>query len=366
VKNAVFLDATRQNLNVDDLYEGVWKPQLDDEYWREERRQGRLYRPRAELFLMHWLGMKLRRVIPATELFSTFRKDILQAPERPRADHLIQEMCRDARILRSFDNQPANSVEALFFQRLETLDITVIMPLVLLLFREQSVSVEARRRALASVESWLVRRTLMRLTTKNYNEQIPVLLAKVATDPARADEIVREQLSSGAGDISRWPGDGELMQYLETHDAYGNIAQARLVMVLGAIERWLCKQSRAEVMDLPKGLSIEHMMPQSWEESWPLPACPSPVEQAEAVARREERIHRLGNLTLTTQPVNSGMSNGPWPEKKQWMTLGSKLLLNSEILERWPEVFVDSDIDGRTSEQARRICSIWPGPQIAS
>src|SRR5207249_11788031 len=62
VKNAAFRSAASQDLPVDHLYEEVWKPELDDDYWRRERRQGRLYRPQAELFLMHWLGMKLRKV----------------------------------------------------------------------------------------------------------------------------------------------------------------------------------------------------------------------------------------------------------------------------------------------------------------
>lgn len=71
VKNAIFHQAARQGRDTDVLYEQVWRPQLDDEYWRQERRQGRLNRPIAELFLMHWLTMRLDRLIPATELFAT-------------------------------------------------------------------------------------------------------------------------------------------------------------------------------------------------------------------------------------------------------------------------------------------------------
>ena len=62
----------------------MWRPQLDDDYWRQERRQGRLNRPIAELFLMHWLTMRLERLIPATELFATFRQSVLGAYHRCR------------------------------------------------------------------------------------------------------------------------------------------------------------------------------------------------------------------------------------------------------------------------------------------
>ena len=34
VKNAVFQEAARHVANVDSLYEEVWKPQLEDDYWR--------------------------------------------------------------------------------------------------------------------------------------------------------------------------------------------------------------------------------------------------------------------------------------------------------------------------------------------
>ena len=150
VKNAAFHLAQSQDVPVDDLYNEVWKPVLDDDYWRKERRQGRLFRPQADLFLMHWLAMKLRRIIPATELFATFRKDILQRPEPPEADGLVREICRDATVMRGFDSYPSGSTEALFFERLQSLDVTTVLPLVLFLFREPGIDVASRSRALES------------------------------------------------------------------------------------------------------------------------------------------------------------------------------------------------------------------------
>jgi uncharacterized protein with ParB-like and HNH nuclease domain len=93
VKNAVFLEAAKQGLDTDRLYEAVWKPEFDDpdddEYWRTTRRQGRLNRPIGELFLTHWLTMKLRKVVPATELFATFRQNILSRVPPPQMAELI-------------------------------------------------------------------------------------------------------------------------------------------------------------------------------------------------------------------------------------------------------------------------------------
>ena len=151
VKNAVFLDAARQGIETDTLYEKVWRPEFDDpeddKYWRRLRRQGRLNRPNAELFLMHWLTMKLRQMAPATELFGTFRERVLGAVPRPDVAVLIPELCRDAKVMRSFDAQAPGSIEATFFERLEALDTSTVIPLVLFLFREPTLDPERRRRA---------------------------------------------------------------------------------------------------------------------------------------------------------------------------------------------------------------------------
>jgi Protein of unknown function DUF262 len=90
VKNAAFHQAARQGRDTDGLYEQVWQPQLDDDYWRQERRQGRLNRPIAELFLMHWLTMRLERLIPATELFATFRQSVLGPTTDAEAVQAVQ------------------------------------------------------------------------------------------------------------------------------------------------------------------------------------------------------------------------------------------------------------------------------------
>jgi hypothetical protein len=286
VKNAVFLEAARQSLDTDILYEEVWRPQLDDDYWRVLRRQGRLNRPIGELFLMHWLTMKLRRVVPATELFSNFREHLLSTVPPPQMSELIPELCRDAQTMRSFDSLERGSVEATFFDRLEALDTSTVLPLVLFLFRESAVSPDRRRRALRMIESWLVRRVLMGLTAKNYNQQVPVIIGRVASDAERADEVILEELRTGVGQISRWPTDDELRQQLLERGMYGYISQPRIAMVLGAIEESLYS-SKVEALQVPKGLSIEHVMPQSWEEHWPLPAGPNSEElEAAEVARR--------------------------------------------------------------------------------
>ena len=362
VKNAVFLEASRQSLDTDVLYEQVWRPQLDDNYWRKERRQGRLNRPIADLFLMHWLTMKVRRLIPATELFKTFRDRILSASLPPKMGDLIPELCRDARTMRSFDSLEPGSVEATFFDRLETLDTSTVIPLVLYLFRESAISPDRRRRALRMIESWLVRRMLMGLSAKNYSQQVPLMIGRIASDLEHADEILLDDLRTGIGQASRWPTDDEIRQQVLGRGLYGYINQARIVMVLAAIEQSLYS-NKVEALHVPKNLSIEHLLPQNWTEHWPLPSNLSDEDREATEVERNWRLHLLGNLTLTTMPLNAALSNAAWPVKQKGLNKSSKLLLNAQLIEDYPEVFDEKAIDARGASLANSIIAIWPGPE---
>ncbi len=103
-------------------------------------------------------------------------------------------------------------------------------------------------------------------------------------------------------------------------------------------------------------------MPQSWEKHWPLPDGFEGDEHQEAEAARRDRIHRLGNLTLTTLPLNSALSHSSWPAKQKQLNKWGKLLLNARLVEEHPETFDEAAIDVRGDALARRICAIWPGP----
>ena len=301
--------------------------------------------------------MKLRQVVPATELFSIFRERMLSAKPVPQMAELIPEMCRDAKMLRSFDDLPRGSVEATFFERLDALDTSTVIPLVLYLFREPTVSPERRRRALRILESWLVRRMLLGLTAKNYNMQVPLVLSRIADDPEFADEVILEELRTGVGQVSRWPTNDEVREFLKTRQLYGFISSKRVVMLLRAVETSLYT-SKVEAVAVPIGLSIEHVMPQKWQRHWPLPA--SQTEEMEEA--RASRIHRVGNLTLTTLPLNAALSNSPWPVKQKALNTGSKLLLNAHLVDQYPDAFDESSIDARTADLTKRVIAIWPGP----
>ena len=358
VKNAVFYRAFKQGAAVDDLNVRVWEPVLGDDHWREEIRQGRLTRPRAELFLMHWLAMRLARIIPAHELFNQFRAHVLDTPDKPRAETLLIELCRDAETFREFERQPPGSVEEAFFRRLEVLDTTTVLPIALLLYTTESVTIEQRRRGLVALESWLVRRMLCGYTTRGYNRLTADLLKLLKANANRADEVIVTFLRSSDANSAIWPSDDTIRTVLTDRFLYGYINQRRIVMLMSAIELDLRQSNKVEdIYTLPTNLTVEHVMPRKWEANWPL------TDGYEAEARIA-RIDRLGNLTLTSGPLNSALSNSHWDIKRPELVKHSLLLLNQQVTQHdhWDE----TNIDRRGAELASAICRLWPGPDAVT
>ncbi len=359
VKNAVFHRAESEaSERVDALYNDVWEPELGRTYWREPQRQGRLNRPRAELFLMHWLTMRLRDTVMATELFAVFRGRVLDAAQAPPTADLIAELCRDAATMRGFDALAPATPEGRFFRRLAVLDTTTVLPLALLLFRSPEVTPERRRATLAALESWLVRRMVCGLTSKNYNRSTVELLEIAWANLDTVDEALRAALDAWDGPINRWPGDEEVVRALTTRPAYGWIAQRRVVLLLEAVEHERRAAAKTEsILDPDERLSIEHVMPQEWRAHWPLGEAADPVA---ATNEREGLLHRIGNLTLVTSPLNASLSNAPWDVKRTELAKHSLLRLNFELADL--AVWDEDAIRTRSASLAHEICAIWAPP----
>jgi hypothetical protein len=334
-----------------------WQPQLGDRgYWSADQRLGRVVVPRSEAFLYHWLVMQTGRIVASDNLFETFRRQVLSGPPVPEAAALIRKLNNDAGVLRSFDALPADDrAGRRFFSTLEALDTTTMVPVALLLYTTD-VEPKRRARALSAIESYLIRRLLRGLSTKNYSQLAARLVAVAREDLAVADESIVEELLSSGADTFRWPTDEELAAHLGTQSLYGWLGQKRIVYILGHVER-AKRTAKSEDLALPTKLEVEHVMPQTWQTHWPTDDPNDP----EITQRRNAHINLLGNLTLVTGPLNAAMSNGPWSAKQQGLEEHSLLLLNRELVrtESWDE----KQILSRGAALTRLIETIWPGPQ---
>lgn len=369
LKNSVFLRATAESAEPEQLYRDHWAPELDREHWRQERRQGRLFSKNGDLFLLQWLIVELGEPVPVTELFKTFQAEILARADCPAMDRLIPRLCHDAAVVRGFDGLSPETPEGRFFDRLDLLDTTTMLPVALLLFRSDEVDPERRRTALRIVEDFLMRRMICGWTTKNYNRLGADLVKALKSELQRPDEAAREFLGGQEAPANRWPADADVREAVVERNFYGQRRQDRIVAILWEVEkRWRERDSKTEQgLTKPANLTIEHILPQSWEEHWPL----DPVA-IDSQAWRESHLHRLGNLTLTTGELNSSLSNGAWSapdsptDKRRGLIKHSLLRLNSRLAEDHPVNFDEAAINARGEQLADEIVALWPGPASAS
>ncbi|MCR6706179.1 MAG: HNH endonuclease family protein [Cellulomonas sp.] len=134
-----------------------------------------------------------------------------------------------------------------------------------------------------------------------------------------------------------WPTDTEFIGGLMNSDLYNAVPRARLRSLLTGLDTALITARGERVEPLPatqQSLTIEHVLPQQWSTHWPLPA--GDVERLTAV--RQQNVHVLGNLTLTTGKVlNSSLSNAPWVEKRPTLQKHSLLRLTTASILTVPD-----------------------------
>lgn len=350
VKNLVFQKAEEHGLPVEDLYRDLWAS-LETPDWRKEVRQGRLKRPRLDVFLTHHLTCELTEEVLTPELFLTFRRYIGNSGIDLAT--LIRRMVQQAETYRRLtaDNQPSTP-EGRFLRTLAVLDVNTVMPLLLWLMNRYPEA--DRAGAVAALESYLVRRTVCRQTTKNYNRLFLDLLKELKSkdDPT----VVRDYLLRQNADSGFWPRDGDIRYVFRTQPLYKQLTRARLRLLLMELESALY-EGKAERTVYDGELTIEHLLPQAWEKHWPL-SDPNGHGGIEAHQRRESLVHTVGNLTLLSRKLNPSISNGPWERKWPEILLHSALALNRQLPARWDE----DAITARADHLSEAFIHRWPRP----
>jgi uncharacterized protein with ParB-like and HNH nuclease domain len=379
IRNDLFFRAAREKQKPDALYESYWQPfeetrllepiNGESRFWHVLDRQGRLERPRIDLFVFHWLTVKEPKDLIIGKLYQTFR-DWAKAGKLP-VEQILRDLAenreRYARLI-----SPVNAdVVATTAQRLKAIDTSTVYPLLLFLLSlpPERLPPPDLRRILLSVESYLVRRLITAQPTNRYNKTFMELLISVKTAAAASDslaELIDQKLKSLSGPSVDWPDDDKLRLAVLDTPLYVKSRQERTRMVLKAIEDRLRGQSGNKVEE-PLGnehLSIEHLLPQGARvEDYPIRANGRRGEGETPEEARERLIHTLGNLTLLTQPLNSSVSNGPFAAKKAGITRHTVLRLNSFLFgENAPSIWDELAITARGKSLYEDIKSIWPRP----
>ena len=330
---------------------------LDDPWWREEVRQGRLLRPRLDMILNYWLAMRTGSDVSPSRVFDEFRRYV----DKNDLISVMETIREDLATYRNYESKKGrNPGEKLFYYRTDVMQARAITPLLLLLLGTDPVTAIG---SLNVLESFLIRRMICRQTTKDYNRLTLELTSRIQESGLdRADEVTNVFLKEQTAYSREWPGDEAVTRALESSPLYRLLTRGRLRLVLEGIESRLRATGKSEQSDVPRNLTIEHLMPVGWrKDKWPLPG---KIDEEMETYQRNSLIHTIGNLTLVTQKLNSSLSNSHWEHKRGGLQEHSVLLLNNELMAE--SVWNEDDVRSRSQRMASLVCEVWPGPDSDS
>ena len=393
LRNYLFLRARQDR---DELYNTYWRD-FETTKWDNKMKVGRSKIALSELFFQHFLMAKLatETVVP---LFQTYRN----AHENVQARDALKTLHQYSQEYLPLAINGHDSPTGRMAQAYHHLDITSLRPFFLYLLAEAGVAEKHREHLFHALESYTVRRVLCTSQGhKDYNKFFPELIGHLRHEGFSPRKLLT--LLAGRDAASRkWPQDHEVQNAFggHWHEIYINRNVVRYILY--RIECHLREENpRTENVALDfNGLTLEHIMPQSWDNTWKLPApdggvffyyifneeyqnsnvyyhlsthpeilmrpeslaSDSYIEALNRAQGRLDTVQSIGNLTLLTQKLNSSVSNAPFIEKKQGMGENSLLFLNRDVCAK-----ADWDV-AQIKEREARLCDIfcnklWPNAQ---
>lgn len=368
LRNFIFLRASQKNESQEELYAEFWLP-FDDEFWRDLEKQGRLLRPRSDIFLQHYLTLHRRQEVLISHLYNEYKDWIKAANPFPTVRAELENLSKHRRYFRELVQPDPNTPIGRFSAFLHIFDLSTVYPLVLGMMSAEPGDEELAD-MLEDLESYIFRRAVCELGTKNYNRFFLTVLGKLAKSQFNRQNL-RSALVEQKGDSVVWPDDARFKQAWLSKAAYNSLGAGRVQYALRAIERRL-HQPRAERIEILSALTVEHVLPDEWIEQWLFPNGNRGVtwleqfdksrseEDVEATAKRDRAKHTFGNLTLLTQPLNSSVSNSAFEIKKPEILKNSSLALNRYFQDK--EIWDEALIATRGETLFAHAREKWPYP----
>lgn len=335
------------SLKVDELYEKHWLP-LDGPFWGAVAYRGRQGATRLDWMLTDHLSMEKADIVSKENLFEGYRRWIMD--ERPffGVESELQAITASAGIERKIFEQDKRDPVGKFGLLAEAFDVSTAFPLVVYLATEADIG-EGLSKALAMLESYILRRDIAGLPIKSYNRFFVGTIDRLRESEGCKVDALARWLSTRPNETDRWPNDAEFRQGWMGRDQYKSARQPRLRYVFEHIEQ-AKRTALSEEIEIKSALTVEHIMPQKWRDNWPVPGFNHledgeiDVGQMSAEMARDGCINKLGNLTLVTSPLNSTMSNGPFSAKLPALRAHASLALNRQLndFDHWDEDCVTS------------------------
>lgn len=315
-----------------DIYDRYWKPMQD------------ALGDRMTEFIRHYLASRGKGAfIRERDVYYMLKKQADALNTRDELTVLHRNAGYYARFLAP-EREPSRVLRAAL-EQLRAFDNTTTYPFLLRAYDDYAsgrLSEAALAECIGTLENYLVRQYVAGRSGRGQNRFFPVMYSQ-ASEAGEGDLLrgLKHTLQMRA-----YPRDAEFRERFRRIPLYGGntavIQKGRFMLM--ALERSYGHKEAASF----ENAQIEHVMPQNtaqWQD-----ALGDGGEEA-----YEERLHTIGNLTLTG--YNAEMSNRPYAAKRDFLRR-SHFELNRyfQDVESW----TFEAIDARADHLAQRALEIWP------
>lgn len=368
LKNYFFTESTREE------YEELWMPIFEKDrdlanYWDEEVVSGRLKRANIDFFFTAYLniiiqdpGIKVSadhkiRYRRSEGLFNNY-KDLISTYNLNKRD-MIYDILEYALIYH--DNINPNiakgdipgtpGIERINFL-IFVLEYTAIVPYILYLLKNVS-DIEERNAMFGYIESYIIRRLICKSDNKNYSDLFSenLILRQINTLELLKDYIENRE----EGQALVLPRDKQIIKACHDYKYANKKALAILYLLETSIREG--KPHATKLYSFER-YTLEHIMPRSWKENWPL-------HGSYTVDDREDAVYCLGNLAILPSKLNTSISNASWSDKKdgKGKNLGMSHYaadIESLAMVITQPVWNEDTISNRADWIAEKANEIWP------
>ncbi|MBL6445407.1 DUF262 domain-containing protein [Fulvivirga sp. 29W222] len=343
--------------DVIDLYDDYWHSVFETDedaidFWNRDRNSGRIRRTTVELFLYSYLVILKESGVKMESLFKEF-KNHLKDMSSPELIDFAKELKSFALVYQELpDGENLSEIsfvehEKRFFHIIREFEITTIFPLILYIYKKVTDHSE-RVKILSVLESYLTRRTICKLTTKNYNNLFLSLLGDIKKKEEINSTVIKTELLKFLDNSNRFPDDEEFKQAFHNTSLINKYSREILYCIA-------LYQLNHEYTDNPKlnfnGFSVEHIIPKKWRNHW------TNLAEGADDGHRDYKLKTMGNLTLVKGKLNSSMRDSNWENKKEALKNFSTLKQTTDYLEiaDWNE----SEIESRANDLSKAAIQIW-------
>jgi hypothetical protein len=370
IKNALFqkaLDLFDNTEDVETLYKEHWENifTIDEDainFWDTPRATGRLTRDNIEI-LLHSISVIKGFFDPdkhtLSDLSNLYKAYILNIT-KVDLDSFIKEISKYAKLYREkilvFNGSTLFNYQdnySRLFHILSVCEISTFHPYILSLFYKHDCDESKLGVELQKLETLAIRRMITKSETKSYNKMCKEFIKDNSAIDNRLVEQTKENIRNGLLTISN--------------------KNATLLLFWVELYRRF-KDSKQSVKELKFNYSLEHIMPQKWEEYWNavdvIDNTGNIITDRETAKReRYSKIYSIGNMTLLNSSLNTSLRNYEFSRKvegegrkrgiRHYADLGITRFDIIDNYDKGDKVWNELKINERTKDLSNDILIIW-------